>query len=444
MRLRSLGNGHSLCFVAPPEVHRDICDTLHKSGSYQVTSSDVLSWAMEQTCQALTLARPLRTMQGLQFHRQRRVLSEFLPVASTPAGITSNQQRMQQFWQRIKEDDAQTLESLYDINDERINTIRRLIYRESNDPIMKHLIEEYKTMSYSMMNDSSMDNEQERELEHEIEQEKQVQRPPQAEPLIPTISEGLVNYISSGTQLELSWTKSEYAFKIFQRTTAANALEEQLIDPDFFDIYATQDFVKSVKLTQGVGADDFLRPVTWVLSSPQTTSLLIISSHEANSLLPQIKASKNVRLHTYAPRISKKMAHFNHMDFYTLNAKPDDQPPSAESIRDLELFAGSLYYDTQAEYESICHFLGIVTASTRPPNRPIHSDGFLDTEIREEVRWPENCPFDRSPLPFIKQLVMLRIHGQAFEHSHMGALFSGRALREDAFEDVEEEQGACC
>lgn len=438
MRLRSLGNGHSLCFIAPPEVHRNICDTAIGGDLIQPTSFDVLAWSMEQTCQSLDIARPLRVMHGLELLRQRRVLEQYLPESLSSAAITSDSASMEQFWDCIQEDDAQKLENLYGINDNRVRVLQGLLRRNSSDETMQHLVGEVNIMSKTLMQDSSTDNEQERELEHEIEKERQVQRPPRVKPLVPEVSRGLKQYIASGTDFALRQCDTENAFKIFLMTTAEDSIVKQFIKLGDFTVLATKDFAYCVELGKGSRLDEYLRPAVWVLSSSQTRFLLIISPHEANELLTRIKASDKVRLHIFAARLSKKMARFNHMKFYTPNSRANDVAPSPQSIRDLELFAGSLYFDNITTYEQLCHFLGIVSAATRPRNRPVHTDGFLDAEIRDEIGWLEDCPFERSPLPFLKQVVSLRMHGQAFSHSHLGALINGRALQEPAFEGCQE------
>lgn len=48
MRMRKLGTSHSLVFVAPPHVHRNILDSPNTS-YHVVTSADVLTWSINQT-----------------------------------------------------------------------------------------------------------------------------------------------------------------------------------------------------------------------------------------------------------------------------------------------------------------------------------------------------------------------------------------------------------
>ncbi|PQE30562.1 p-loop containing nucleoside triphosphate hydrolase protein [Rutstroemia sp. NJR-2017a WRK4] len=57
MRLRQLGTTQSVCFFAPPEVHRSILDVCKKTpgglvGSSNINSYHVVNWLLEQTCRA--------------------------------------------------------------------------------------------------------------------------------------------------------------------------------------------------------------------------------------------------------------------------------------------------------------------------------------------------------------------------------------------------------
>lgn len=64
----------------------------------------------------------------------------------------------------------------------------------------------------------------------------------------------------------------------------------------------------------------------------------------------------------------------------------------------------------------------------------MNSDGFVDPAIRAEFGWPMNCTFTKSPLPFLEQVFSLRLHGQDYDHTHMGFLVRGRAVRKGAID----------
>ncbi|KAI4721480.1 hypothetical protein E4T48_02363 [Aureobasidium sp. EXF-10727] len=435
MRLRNLGNGHSLCFVSPTEVHRSICDLKGCDDSDELTSFDVLAWCMEQTCQSLDIARPLRAMHGLEYVRQQKVLHTFLPTTSASSKFIGDDYRIQRFWQEIQEDESRSLELLYGVHEERIGAFRRLLDRKSTNPTMQHLVAEYESMNKTRLEDCTVDNEQERELAHEIERQRQVERPKAAKACKPNVSKGLAHYIEIGTEEAFNKSAVKHAFTVFTGTSARETMKKQQVRAaQFADLYVSHDYPRTVTLTDEHPLDDYLRPVNWVLSSSEHDKLLVISQHEADELMPNIRNSTKVRLHTFAPRLNKAMVSFNDMNFYTIGAASNGSACSAAVVRDLNLFAGSLYLETAAIYNSLRDFLGLVSQSRRGGDFAVNSDGYVDDETRKALKWPKTCPFFASPLPFLKEVCSLRRGGKGFAQTHMGHLFEGRALRQDAFD----------
>ncbi|KEQ74499.1 hypothetical protein M436DRAFT_34467, partial [Aureobasidium namibiae CBS 147.97] len=431
MRLRQLGKGHSLCFIAPTEVHRSICGMRNCADDAVLTSFDVLAWSMEQTCQALEIAKPLRAMHGLEYLRQQRTIAQHLPPDLPSNRLTRNKAKVKRFWKDIQEDESRSLELLYGVQDESIGMLQRLLCRGSDDPMMQHLVAEYDSMNTAVIEDCNVDNEQERELAHEVERQTHVERPGPAAPLQHIIDEAMRQYIKSGTRSDLHRCLLKHAFRIFEETSVAQTMKQQDIDPRAFGLYASKDFCLTVHLTQSSSRDQYLRPVNWVLRSTQHNDLLVVSPFEVNELLPQIKQSEAIRLHTFAPRVNKAMVSFNDLQFYTLNAKSRDA--NAASLGPLNLFAGSLYLDSEAEYEALRGNLGVKSRHRHAENIPVQSDGFVEPEIREKIGWPRFCAFTKSPIPFLKEVIALRRNGQGFGHTHMGHLLSGKELRADAF-----------
>lgn len=432
--MRKLGDGHSLCFLSPPEVHQSICDG-RADDTTPISSRDVLAWCMEQTCQAMDVAQPLRIMQGLEFFHRQKVLDAYLPAGSSPTTLVEDEGRTECFWRGIQEDESQTLDYMYGVHDGRMSTFARLLDRNSSEAMMRHLVQEFDGMDNLVMEDSSMDNEQEREVAHETEQERQVQRPGQMKALTPEISKGLIEFIHAGMVDEKLSSGIFQAFQLFVKSSAHSYACSQKIDLDLFPLLATEDFARSVALPMKAQLDEYLRPVNWVLTSLLKDEMVVISPHEANTLLSQIRTSASVRLHLFTSRTNKKMMSFDDMKFYIPSASPGDRMPSAKAIQSLNLFSGALYLNSLAGYEELCHFLGIVTPSRRPKDREVSSDGFAKPSIREDIGWPEDCPFSRSPLPFLRQIFSLRMYGQDYDHTHMGSLVGAKALRDSAFDN---------
>ncbi|KAG9960476.1 hypothetical protein KCU61_g6491, partial [Aureobasidium melanogenum] len=389
-----------------------------------LNSFDVLAWCMEQTCQSLEIARPLRAMQGLEYVRQQRVLNKFFPGKLSASKLFGDDNRAQRFWREIQEDESQSLELLYGVHEERIGAFKRLLDSRSTNPTMQHLVSEYETMNKTRLEDCTVDNEQERELTHEA-----------------IVSEGLPSYIELGTEDALNNSEVRPAFMVFGNTSARKVAEKQGISlATFADLYVSNDYYHTVSLATGSPTDQYLSPVNWVLSSSEHDKLVVIGQHEANELMPQIRRSTKIRLHTFAPRLNKAMVSFDDMNFYTVGIDVGDIASFSIALRNLKLFSGSLYLESAAVYDSLRCFLGLVSQSRRVGDFAVDSDGFVDAKTRAAVGWPGTCPFLKSPLPFLKEVYLLRRSGKGFAQTHMGHLFEGRALRQDAFDGCNEER----
>jgi hypothetical protein len=404
-----------------------------------LTSFDVLAWSMEQTCQALEIAKPLRAMHGLEYLRQQKIITQYLPSDLSSNKLTRDKAQVKRFWKEIQEDESRSLELLYGVHDENIGILKRLLDRKSENPVMQHLIAEYDSMNKAVIEDCNVDNEQERELAHEVERQTHVERPQPAPPLQHAIDEKMRQYINTGSRSDLRLCLIRPAFKALEETSAAQTMKQQNIDPSVFNLFVSKDFWLTVQLPQSSSYDQYMRPVNWILRSTQHTDLLIISPFEVNELLPQIKESKTVRLHTFAPRINKAMVSFGDLQFYVPNASPSDVTLPLSTARTLNLFAGSLYLDSEVEYKSLRANLGVISRCGHSGSVPVQSDGFVEPEHRRKLKWPY-CHFTKSPIPFFKEVFALRKNGQGFGHTHMGHLLGGKELRADAFDDLKEEE----
>ncbi|KAG9568088.1 hypothetical protein KCU71_g3382, partial [Aureobasidium melanogenum] len=437
MRLRQLGEGQSLCFIAPTEVHRSICDMKGCEYDTALTSFDVLAWSINESCRALETAKPLRTMQGLEYLRQQKVINQHLPSKSPSTSVTANKAGTKRFWSEIQENESRSLELLYGVHAEHISVAERWLDRGSSNLMMQHLICQFDSTEKATVEDCNIDNEQEREIAHEIEREVGVELSPPAFPCQHAISEGICRYIETGKSSDLEECGVMRAFAALRDTSAARTLKRQNIDPAVFDLWVSHDFWLAVDLPQSSPRDHYMPPVNWVLRSTKNNSLLIVSPFEANELLPQIKKSRKTALHTFAPRVNKAMVSFSDLSFYTLTSNSSVRPFSAGAVRALNLFAGSLYLGSKSKYEALRGTLGLVSQQSITQDINVQSDGFVDPEDRRKIRSLRSCPFSKSPVPFLKEVIMLRRNGQEFDHTHMGHLLGGKELTSSAFDGLD-------
>jgi hypothetical protein len=158
---------------------------------------------MEQTCQALEIAKPLRAMHGLEYLRQQKVIAEHLPSDSSSDRLTRNEARVHRFRKAIQEDESRSLGFLYGVHDDNSGILQRLLDRKSDDPVMQHLTTEYNSINKAVIEACDVDNEQERELAHEVERQTHVERPKPAMRRQHAIDEPMRQYIDTGDLSDL-------------------------------------------------------------------------------------------------------------------------------------------------------------------------------------------------------------------------------------------------
>jgi hypothetical protein len=173
---------------------------------------------------------------------------------------------------------------------------------------------------------------------------------------------------------------------------------------------------------------DFLRPVNWILSSGsgKDSIVVVISPYEANELLPVIRKSNNVRLHIYAPRVTFSMRSFSDLTFYSIpNSLAGRWSAPAHVRTELNLFAGQLFFENEAEYESVCVLLALSKA--HPGAKKVELDGF----VLPAYRTGKNSPFKKTEIPILKKLIELRQKGKGYHRTHLGQILRGRSLHEE-------------
>ena len=65
----------------------------------------------------------------------------------------------------------------------------------------------------------------------------------------------------------------------------------------------------------------------------------------------------------------------------------------------------------------------------------VSKDGFISDELRREIGWDKFTAFHQNPIPYFKQIFELRMQGQDFGHTHMGAILKGRVLTDGSFRE---------
>ena len=415
--MRKLGNGQSVMFFAPPEVNHRILAAVGKNTENRVNTVDVVRWAIAETCTSTRGAVPLWASQGFCYQNTQEAWLSY-----------SNGGRIDQSAFALPE--AQTLEEMYGfeevadpLNTDIPSTSRR---REEILDIQKKC-REFGVVSLLAAREHE---EGEREVSHEAQRERSVQRPPPAVPCQHKIHSGLLNFVKTG------WIEPEDqsvflgAFESLGRFSSAGKSWAGGWDGR---LRATNDFAQTVTSTGHL--DNYLLPVNWVLSTTESEDLIVISPFEANELIPSIAASRHVRLHVYAPRVTNTMKSFEDLSFLTLPYSPSSLasgPVQHPLLAQLSLFAGQLFLRDFAAYKGLCEFLGLYADSnySTGAGNSVKSDGFVAPGSRPALGMAPS-PFNSSPVPFLLQVMALRHKGQDFGPTHIGQILRGYLLNKE-------------
>ena len=412
--MRKLGHGHSVMFFAPPEVDRNIRAVTAKTDpNTQVTTVDILCWAIHETWTDIQQRAPYWAQQGMSHKSRYDSWSRFCNNDLTP-------EQLSDAW---IQPELKSLDNLYAPCESK-NAQCDL---SALDPGIRQRCKDLGILS---LPSAQMEEEQEREVNREREREREVELPPKAEPVEHYLHPDVVSFVKTGI-IPSSHSGSAFipVFTTLERSSAATR------DADVWSplILATADFCRTVKPESTRGTmDQYLRPVQWILTCKHDPDqlLILLSPFEVNRLMPDIRVSEYVHLHVYASRTSQRMKPSDDLKLYSIPPLPSDWTPPWALIDQLNVFAGQLYLRDYESYLRLCRFFGVPTKELSDGaairwnlfNIP---GGFEDMEIT----------FSDSPLPSVMALLAIRSRGRPFAQTHMGKILQGQLLTEKDFEE---------
>ncbi|KAI6002350.1 hypothetical protein EDC04DRAFT_3147123 [Pisolithus marmoratus] len=412
MRMRRLGHGHSVMFFGPLEVDRNIRDAARKSDADMIHPSDILLWAMGETCTDIENTAPYWAQQGRDHYLRYSAWSKFCSGEITSQGLAAT-------W---RQPDAKTLEELYAPS----HPMEQLTLS------IPEIDQRCQQLGVSSSTNSNMSEEQEREIIHEIEHERQVERPPPATPAVHRVPADVRNFVRTGMVIPHS-TAFILLFDSFRGATPLPQ-ENNMWSRH---ILATSDYCTVVQGQTKVNVGEHLRPVNWILSSQSNgnSTLVILSPFEVNELISEIRNSGFVCLHIYTPRTQARMHPCDDLRLYTIPSAPSDWTAPISLVDQVNLFAGQLYLRNYDTYIRLCRFLCIYADDLAGEGElKVENDGFIAPAHR-----PLNArltgSFQKSPLAFLKHVFNLRRRGMNFVVTHMGRILNGRLLKEEDFKD---------
>ena len=410
--MRKLGHGHSIMFFAPLEIDRRIRSLASKGASDVIDTTDILQWVIHETCDDIQKRAPHWTQQGMDHSSRYAAWTNFCQDE------LSSEELLNEWLQP----EAKRLEDLYGPRNPSNST-----------PLNADIRQRCNELGVLSLCDVSMDEEQEREVIHEVERERQVQRPPRVPSATHSIHQAVVDFVKTGIVPTIS-KAFHPAFETLDATSAASN-ETRIWSPY---ILATTDFQNTVRSLSK--ADDYLRPVMWVISGKRADNevLVILSPHEANHLLPDIRSSDKVHLHLYTPRITKSMKPCDDLALYSIPTTPSGWTPPSSLMDQLNLFSGQVYLKDYNTYIRLCRFLCVYARDLQGEvGIEAGCDGFISPNNRPR-RLQNDDTFQTSPVGSLRKLMGIRRKGMRFAPTHMGKLLDGRLLSEADFDGCDD------
>ncbi|EKJ69179.1 hypothetical protein FPSE_10644 [Fusarium pseudograminearum CS3096] len=419
MRMRKLGKGQSVEFCIPREIEQKIISLTGRvqTTPCSLTVSDVLCWAISETCQSLRREVLLWLTQGVRFDHQRHLWDELNTSDNHRSRLASAQS--------FKEEEALSLDRRYNPQQSHpdISSLDRFGSRYG--AMMYELCQQF---GLSELRTSSLQEEQERELSPEAEQESQVERPPPAQAARHSLHPDVRKFVQSGVFTRPT-EAFQPAFSTLHLTSAAKTFDVR----EFQDnVWATKDFSKVVEesLDSEDYSDEFQRSVQWVLTSKNeilNERLLIISPYEAQTLLPDIEKSQHVSLRLYMPWVNRGFQSLDHLNLYNVPQTQNHIDIPQSLIIPLDVFSGQLYLSNYSDYIHLCDFLGLAWKAADGAVG-FGPDGWISPAMPTST-CINRSGLSKSPVPFLKILfTKIRQECQSIRKSHMGKILEGVRL----------------
>ncbi|KAK6529493.1 hypothetical protein TWF281_008666 [Arthrobotrys megalospora] len=417
MRMRKLGSGHSLAFLASPDIYGHILKQTGKSNSDIVTISDVLVWTMRESCRQIQQGFAVWANQGFQYLKRKQGWDVFQSNGDNKA-----------LQDATMEVESRPLVDMYGPNDSSLEIHSQVLTSHDGTKIKTRL----KEFSVDTSNNVRVQEEQEREVAHEVEEETNVERPQPAKAKRHQLAAEVSDLVRTGKFESQSSTFKE-PFSIFENTSCRHMFEVQAWKTHSRH-FVTKDFTETVERNPDDKMDDYLRPVRWVLefNRDDESYLVFISPYEANELMPDIKRSEFTKLHCYAPRVSRSMPTFEYFDVCPIQGLRRAATKSKLDIHSrirLNLFAGQLFFEHENYYRKLCNYLSL-DYGTQSSLENRGNDGWVPTT---KTDGDSVIPFTRSPVLFLKAIIKMRRKGQGFASTHLGCLLDSRLLGENDF-----------
>ena len=435
MRMRKLGNGHSLTFFSSHEVHQQIIQLKKNVDNIEVI--DILRWVYENTiqstwdglhhwaAQSLSFQRKLAAFREIQWHNQEQLFDNEMMEQLAQDSLEPEILDLSDMYgkQRVPS-------TLYDIHSARYDATAYDITVDIHDNVLQ------RSRNYGGKKTrlaQLLDEEQERELEQELEEERQLERPPWVEPCQPILHE----IIKQLCDKNIPMINLEDHTNVFQRLLYA--FEDTTLYKDcqlkswYSNLWISTEFQRVIA-TEDESLNLFLRPPRWIVVY-RNQQIIFVSSYEANWLLGRLSLidSPITTLRLFLPRNKRIQSIL--VNTLTLTIPPSinisDENCSylipLDRLVQLFLFNGTLYFDNAEEQTIFCQCLSLCPKIRSEiedqafQSHQIDTDGFVHSEHRDELQIAHAC-FEKNPINFVKQILEIRNNVHPTTRSHVGSI----------------------
>ncbi|CAF1024726.1 unnamed protein product [Adineta steineri] len=452
MRMRKLGEGHSLIFWSSDEVHRQIIalktNLVNQNDTCQL--KDILRWVYmnsQQTTwdglhhwaiQSLSFQRKMNAFQNIQWINYEQIYTEELMKDLAEKCLESEIIELKRMYGVPMI--MQTISEIYTMRYQRFNSF-------VSDAIHNAVLKRIQTYGGLKQRWSQFfEEEQQRELEQESEQEQEQERQQEEEkkcfrsvrPCEPILHDEIKQLCNSDdSQLNLS-----------ELPLVFRPLPYAFINSTFFDIcqpkswqpnlWISTEFQRVIEPIEEP-LDLFLRSPRWLIVY-RNEHIIFVNAFEANWLMGQLSSEEELNkssmttLRLLLPRLKKNQSIFVNSPTLTI---PSLLKPTHDILGfslpinwliELFIFNGTIYFENIEEQTAYCQCLALcpkpwtTTEEDLFENGSITTDGFVQNLEQRNQLQLYHARFNSNPVIFIKELLKNRNNTYPSITSHIGSI----------------------
>jgi hypothetical protein len=416
LRMRQLGQGHSVAFIAAD----DVAQQLEASGG--LLTDSVLAWVLRNTQQALKMGAAHWLQQGAtslitDHHLWQPLRTGQLQIDSLPRGV--------------RQEDARPLSMSYALVRQQHtlpDICETITSKLPTSPRLQALKDYCRTYfgAFPPRYSTLLDEEQERELEKEQEEERQTQHAPRRSPAKAILSEALTKTVATGQADARLLPLDKVIERVCPRLCSLWSTSRVCATEGYLNTVAQEPIYRyrfmathTTERQTSVDLQLFLRPVMWVLVLADG-ALVLLAPWEAQYAAEQMKSEAFVSLislRLLAPRVlfdGDECWDDARLALEVAGAKKIGAPATA-AVAEMRLFAGALFWGSMEEQLHVLAMLGVIL---RPHTEAeanafeqgfIEGDGFVLIPARQYALKIElDKPLSESKISALREF--LRVH----------------------------------